>query len=158
MTDVHSPAVRSKNMQAIRSANTKLELLIRTALHKRGFRYRLNYSDLPGKPDLVLKKYKAVIFLHGCFWHQHNCALFKWPASNSEFWKTKLTQNHIRDIANESELIKLGWRTATIWECSLKGRDRKTIDEIIDAITDWLISNNLQRLEVAGKSLSSRKP
>lgn len=150
MTDVHSPAVRSKNMRAIRSTNTKPELKIRSALHKRGFRYRLNYSGLPGKPDLILKKYGAAIFVHGCFWHQHNCELFKWPVSNREFWKSKLTQNRIRDLSNEAKLAELGWRTATVWECSLKGRNRKSLDVIVEMIANWLISMNCHHLEIQG--------
>lgn len=150
MTDVHSPAVRSKNMRAIQSTNTKPELKIRSALHKRGFRYRLNYSGLPGKPDLVLKKYRAAIFVHGCFWHQHSCELFKWPASKREFWKSKLTQNRIRDLSNEAKLAGLGWRTVIVWECSLKGRNRKPLDEIVDTIANWLISMNCHHLEIQG--------
>lgn len=153
MVDIVDPVTRSRMMSGIRAKDTKPEMQIRSALHRRGFRFRLNYAGLPGKPDLVLKKYNAVIFVHGCFWHRHDCALFKWPSSKREFWKKKLSQNHARDIANIAEISRLGWRIATIWECSLKGRERWPIDKIADIIARWLENNKSQRLEIQGKGI-----
>ena len=107
--DVVTPAVRSRMMSGIRGKNTKPELLIRKALFAQGFRYRLHDKLLPGKPDLVFPKYHAVIQINGCFWHGHDCSLFKWPSSSSEFWREKITGNRQRDAANCQELERLGW-------------------------------------------------
>ena len=120
MIDVHTPDVRSRNMQAIKAKDTKPELLVRSRLFKRGFRYRLHRKDLPGKPDLVLRKYKTVIFINGCFWHGHACKLFKLPQTNTDFWKDKINATKIRDKLNRKLLLKQGWRVITVWECSLK--------------------------------------
>jgi len=120
MTDVHCPAVRSKNMRAIRSANTKPELSVRKALHAAGFRYRLQGKDLPGKPDIVLARYRAVVFIHGCFWHGHDCKYFKLPASRTDFWKAKIQSNQTRDQLAAARLNEMGWRVILIWECATK--------------------------------------
>lgn len=106
-------------MGGIRSKNTKPELTLRKALHRMGFRYRLHVSNLPGHPDIVLPKYKAAIFVHGCFWHGHNCRYFKWPKSNTVFWKDKITGNKKRAKKSERQLNKAGWRTLVVWECEL---------------------------------------
>jgi DNA mismatch endonuclease, patch repair protein len=138
MPDVHTPEVRSRNMSAIRGADTKPELLIRSGLHRRGFRFRLHRRDLPGKPDLVLSKHHAVLFVHGCFWHGHDCNLFRWPATRKEFWETKITTNRERDARVMRELTSAGWRVGEIWECALKGPDRLALAAIIDSCSEWL--------------------
>jgi len=135
-------------MSGIRGKNTKPELLIRKALHARGFRYRL-HCDLPGKPDICLPKHRAVIFVHGCFWHGHGCHLFKWPTTRPEFWKAKIGRNCEIDRAVEDRLSDGGWRVAVIWECALKGRDRLPLEDVISTCADWLKSDQA-RLEIRG--------
>jgi DNA mismatch endonuclease (patch repair protein) len=120
MTDVHTPEVRSKNMRAIRSGNTKPELLVRKALHAAGYRFRLHSAGLPGKPDIVLPKYRTVIFVHGCFWHGHDCKYFKLPKTRPEFWSAKIEANRARDARNIAELQQSGWRIILIWECAIR--------------------------------------
>ena len=140
MADVVSPEKRSEMMSGIRGKDTKPELLIRKSLHARGFRYRLHDSKLPGKPDLAFPRYKAVIEIHGCFWHGHDCHLFKWPSSRKAFWKGKITGNMERDRKNHAALEQLGWRILTIWECALKGRTHKPLDDVIEQTASWLRS------------------
>jgi len=137
-------------MSGIRGKNTKPEMIIRQALHKKGLRYRLHAKNIAGKPDLVFPKYNAVILVHGCFWHGHNCHLFKWPKSRSEFWHDKITGNQVRDKTITKKLTKLGWRICTIWECSLKGKEKLPLEETIDKIDLWLKSATLT-LEIRGK-------
>lgn len=127
-------------MSGIRGKNTKPELLIRKALHARGFRYRLHCKDLPGNPDLCLPKYRAVIFVHGCFWHGHGCHLFKWPKTRPEFWREKIERNRTVDEAAISALQPAGWRVATVWECAIKGSGRWSVDELVTVLTAWLES------------------
>lgn len=129
---------RSKMMSGIGSRNTQPELLIRTRLHALGFRYRLNYAALPGKPDMVFPKYKAVIQINGCFWHLHHCHLFKWPKSRRQFWQRKLSGNAARDARNIAELESMGWRVLTVWECALKGRKKRKLPEIIHTAANWI--------------------
>ena len=120
MADVHTPEQRSYNMSRIHSKNTKPEELVRKFLFSQGFRYRKNDAKLPGKPDIVLPKYKAVIFVNGCFWHGHEgCRYFVWPKNNTEFWKEKITGNIQRDKHNHQLLANQGWRVIEIWECQL---------------------------------------
>ena len=119
--DVFSPEKRSQVMSRIRSKDTKPEKIIRSILHKLGFRFRINRKDLPGKPDIVLPKYRTVIFVHGCFWHQHEgCKIASKPKSNSEYWKTKFTKNIERDKKNQEELKLMGYRVIIIWESEAK--------------------------------------
>lgn len=121
MADCHSKETRSYNMSRIRSKNTKPEESVRKYLFAQGFRYRKNDSKLPGKPDIVLPKYKTVIFVNGCFWHGHaGCRYFVWPKSNPEFWKAKINGNIERDKNNYKLLADMGWRVFVIWECELK--------------------------------------
>lgn len=123
MVDVVDKATRSRMMSGIQGKNTKPELLVRKYLHSRGLRFRLHAKELPGKPDLVFPKYKAVVFVHGCFWHQHpRCKFAVEPASNVEFWKQKLGANRERDQRNKRMLKALGWRVLTVWECQLDDR------------------------------------
>ena len=120
MADNHSKEVRSRNMSHIRSANTKPEECVRKYLFTQGFRYRKNVKELPGCPDVVLPKYKIVIFVNGCFWHKHDCPRFKWPSSNREYWEPKILRNVERDEKNKVALREQGWRVITVWECELK--------------------------------------
>ena len=119
MADNHSKEVRSRNMSHIRSTNTKPEECVRKYLFSQGFRYRKNVKELPGCPDVVLPKYKIVIFVNGCFWHKHDCPRFVWPSSNREYWKPKILRNVERDTENKIALRKQGWRVITVWECEL---------------------------------------
>lgn len=144
MADIVSPEKRSEMMSGIRSKNTKPELVIRKALHALGFRYKLHTKNLPGKPDLVFPKFKAVFFVNGCFWHGHSCDLFKMPASKTEFWTKKISRNRELDSINAQNLIKLGWRVGVIWECSIRGRKKLNFIETIDACKKWLQSNEIQ--------------
>ena len=136
-------------MAGIRGKNTKPELAIRSALHRRGFRFRLHKEDLPGKPDLVFPKYQAIIFVHGCFWHGHGCHLFKWPKTREDFWQEKIGSNVERDHRQLSALTAAGWRVATIWECTLKGRARLPLEVIAGRCAVWLESKE-KRLELSG--------
>ena len=150
MADIVSPEVRSRMMSGIKGKDTKPELIIRKGLHKKGFRYRLHDKTLPGKPDIVFPKYKAVILTHGCFWHGHDCHLFKWPSSRKDFWKSKIYRNREKDIENHKELLKAGWRILTIWECSLKGKEKLDLEHILKMIIEWLPSNRTE-LMIRGK-------
>lgn len=120
MADNHTKEVRSMNMSHIRSTNSKPEEIVRKYLFSKGLRYRKNVAVLPGKPDIVLKKYNTVIFVNGCFWHKHDCGRFVWPSSNEEYWHKKINGNVKRDKDNISKLNELGWKVYTIWECQLK--------------------------------------
>lgn len=120
MADNHSKEVRSKNMSHIRSTNSKPEEKVRKYLFSQGLRYRKNVRKLPGCPDIVLPKYKTVIFVNGCFWHYHNCGRFAWPKSNEEYWYKKIKRNVERDISNTKILEQKGWQVLVIWECELK--------------------------------------
>lgn len=124
--DVHDPQTRSYNMSRIKGKQTKPEELVAKYLFSRGLRYRRNVKTLPGKPDIVLKKYKTVIFVNGCFWHLHErCKYFVWPENNQEFWRDKLLKNKERDIAVKETLEKLGWKVLVVWECELKHDNRE---------------------------------
>ena len=142
MADIVSRAVRSRMMAGIRSKNTRPELLVRRELFARGYRYRLHVASLPGKPDLVFPKLRAVIFVHGCFWHRHGCGLFKWPSTNVAFWRTKILRNHLVDRRVFGQLKRAEWRILTIWECALKGADPADIDRVIKAAERWLDSRS----------------
>lgn len=139
MVDRVSPAVRSKIMSRIRGKNTKPEVLVRSELHRLGFRFRIHDKKLPGSPDIVLKKYQAVIFVHGCFWHRHQCRHFKWPSTNSEFWRKKINKNWENDMRAIEQLSILNWRVCIVWECALSGGDSR-ISQVIDQIANWLDS------------------
>ena len=121
MVDVHTKEQRSFNMSQIRDKNTKPEIIIRSIVHRMGFRFRLHDKNLPGKPDIVLPRHKKVIFIHGCFWHLHNCRYGRVkPQTNANFWQTKRQSNKNRDKRNLAQLRKLGWQILVIWECWLK--------------------------------------
>ena len=133
MADVHTPAQRSFNMSRIRNKNTKPEELVRKYLFSQGFRYLKNDTRFPGKPDIVLPKYKTVIFVNGCFWHAHEgCKYFVWPKNNADFWKNKITGNIQRDLHNRQLLTDQGWNIITIWECELKKSAlQATLDRLV---------------------------
>lgn len=136
MADNHSKAQRSYNMSRIRGKGNKLEDLVRKYLFSKGFRYRKNVKRLPGCPDIVLPKYKNIIFVNGCFWHKHDCSRFVWPSSNQDYWIPKITRNVERDIINHDLLRLQGWNVIVVWECGLKksvreNRLEKLINEII---------------------------
>jgi len=150
MSDIVSPEVRSRNMAAVKSKNTQPELMIRRGLHSLGFRYRLHRRDLPGRPDMVFPKYKAVILVNGCFWHGHKCQLFKLPETRTDFWRTKIDENKMRDSRNLEKLSRMGWRVLSIWECSLKSRSRLSKDEVIGETSRWLLSE-IENKEITGR-------
>ena len=131
MTDNLTKEQRSYNMSRIRSKNSAPEEKVRKYLFSKGFRYRKNDKKLPGCPDIVLPKYKTVIFVNGCFWHMHNCKKFVWPSSNIDYWEKKILRNVERDAINIAELQKLGWKVLVVWECELK---KNIINERLDVL------------------------
>lgn len=135
MADVHDKATRSYNMSQIKATNTKPELLVRKFLHANGFRYKLHDKKLPGKPDIVLPKYKTVIFIHGCFWHGHtNCKYFVVPKTRTEWWLNKITTNKANDAKAVKALRKDGWRIITLWECGLKpAKVKQTFSDLLNS-------------------------
>lgn len=135
--DVVSPTVRSQMMSGIRGKNTRPELLVRKILFATGFRFRLHRRDLPGMPDIVLPKYRAAIFVHGCFWHMHEgCRYAKVPSSNKEFWRNKLASNRERDRTSIDQLTDAGWRVLVVWECMTRG-DRRW-ETLPGKLASWL--------------------
>lgn len=133
--DVHDKKTRSYNMSQIKGKNTKPEELVRKYLFSQGFRYRKNDKRLPGSPDIVLPKYKTVIFINGCFWHGHEgCKYFVWPQSNEAFWKNKIGTNILRDEKKTELLEAEGWRVVVVWECELKHDKDNTLKKLIERI------------------------
>jgi DNA mismatch endonuclease (patch repair protein) len=128
-------------MSGIRGRNTKPEILIRSLLHRQGFRFRLHVRNLPGKPDIVFPRFHAVIFVHGCFWHGHNCSLFKWPKTRPEFWREKIGYNQNNDHRVHEALIAAGWRVGIIWECAIRGAS-KDLEGVTQRIASWLRSDS----------------
>jgi len=151
VNDVVDSATRSRMMSGIKGKNTKPELMIRAGLHRLGYRFRLHRKDLPGKPDLVFAKYRAVIFVHGCFWHGHGCHLFKWPSTRQEFWEAKIGRSRERDREVRTALRQLGWRSLVIWECALKGRTRLDVREGLARAGTWLEAGEADG-EISGES------
>jgi DNA mismatch endonuclease (patch repair protein) len=138
MTDVLTPDQRRFNMSRIRGKNTKPEMLLRQGLHARGLRYRLHVKDLPGRPDLVFPRYRAAVMVHGCFWHGHDCPMFKLPATRREFWEKKIAANRTRDLRDNAALTAAGWRVLVLWECALRGPARDPVSAILDRVVSWL--------------------
>ena len=137
-------------MAGIKGKNTKPELLVRSLLHRLGYRFRLHRKDLPGRPDIVLPKHRAVILVHGCFWHGHdNCPLYRLPKSRQHFWAAKIEQNKARDAANLERLLASGWRVAELWECAVKGRTALVTDRLVAQLTTFL-GGNLRHWEIRG--------
>lgn len=142
------PMTRSETMSRVRSKDTRPELLVRSMLHAAGYRFRLHKRDLPGTPDIVLPKYKAVVEVRGCFWHGHpGCG--RTPKSNLEFWEPKLRRNRARDLENERLLHDLGWRTLVIWECATSGPKRRSQHDLSQRISQW-IQSDLAAFELKG--------
>lgn len=143
MADVHSHETRSYNMSMIKGKDTKPEILARKYLFSHGFRYRKNVKELPGKPDVVLAKYKTCIFINGCFWHKHeDCRYFVWPKTNAEFWKNKIETNVIRDRNNYELLRAEGWNVIVIWECDLKKDLVQTMETVISELNAGIRNND----------------
>jgi DNA mismatch endonuclease (patch repair protein) len=141
MADIVSSAVRSRMMSGIKAIDTKPEILVRKALHTQGYRFRIHRKDLPGKPDIVLPRFRAVILVHGCFWHMHkSCKLARIPSTRTEFWSAKLHANAVRDQTAHSRLLALEWRVLTIWECYLKS----TSPEVLQAdLARWISASEI---------------
>ncbi|SHH94676.1 T/G mismatch-specific endonuclease [Chryseobacterium oranimense] len=140
MSDRHTPEQRRFNMQQIKGTNTKPEIMLRKLLFSKGFRYRINDKSLPGKPDIVLKKYNTVVFVNGCFWHGHeNCRYYVIPKTRTEFWTDKINGNKKRDKKNTELLLQRGWKVITVWECELKkDKIEQTVDKLIHELDDNL--------------------
>lgn len=144
---------RSALMSRIKAASTKPEVLLRKKLFIKGLRYRINVKVLPGSPDLVFPRFNAVVFIHGCFWHQHGCSIYKTPKTNQDFWVKKFELNKKRDLLVSKKLARLGWRVAIIWECSLT---EKTIEKTATTVYKWIISKR-RKLELP-KEIVSNSP
>ena len=144
MADIVDQATRSRMMAAIKGTNTKPEILVRRALHAAGFRFRLHVRNLPGKPDIVLPKYRIAIFVHGCFWHGHDCRNFRMPKTRSAFWRRKIRGNQKRDDQAQELLKSSGWRVATVWECAVskgaKYKNQKTAEKCVK----WILGRRRQ--------------
>jgi DNA mismatch endonuclease, patch repair protein len=149
MGDIVDAATRSRMMSGIRARNTKPEIQVRSHLHKAGFRYRLHVADLPGRPDIVLPRWNAVIFVHGCFWHGHDCPLFRVPKTRSEWWQAKINRNRFNDARASAALEAKGWRHMTVWECSMRGNSRRPVQSISSKMISWLKSGR-RRGEIRG--------
>ena len=146
MADSLSPEARSRLMSRVRSRDTRPELYVRRAVWSEGFRYRLHVKKLPGTPDLVLKRYRLVVFVQGCYWHQHGCSKSKRPSSNREFWDLKLDGNMARDARDRASLEELGWTVATIWECSLKTETEALLTQL-KSVRNAICLDNSRYLE-----------
>lgn len=144
-------------MASIGSKNTKPEMLLRRALHARGFRYRLHAKDLPGKPDMVFPRHRAALFVNGCFWHGHDCELFRLPATRTDFWRKKIEGNRARDDAVLALMRNMGWRVITAWECAMRGTRKRSVDRIADEIAAWLPSSAPDG-ELRGGSCACHEP
>ncbi len=158
MTDVVSSEKRSQMMSGIRSKDTRPEMIVRRALHARGFRYRLHVKDLPGKPDLVFPRYRSVVMVHGCFWHGHSCHLFKVPSTRTEFWLAKIGRNRERDAEVRQALAGLGWRVLEVWECELRDARKAGYQPVVERIAEWLCSGDLNKGNPAWTASASTSP
>lgn len=141
--DVLTPAQRRLNMSRIRGKDTKPELLVRRGLHAAGLRYRLHVRSLPGSPDLVFPRYRAVIFVHGCFWHGHRCPRFRLPHTRRNFWKQKIAKSRLRDNSARRNLRAGGWRVLTVWECALTGTRRQSLGDLISSCSVFVRGRSL---------------
>ena len=149
MPDVLTVDQRRFNMSRVRSRDTKPEMVVRRGLHSRGLRFRLHCKELPGSPDLVFSRYRAVMFVHGCFWHAHDCPLFKWPQTRAAFWRAKITRNCERDEMALVDLQSQNWRVLTVWECALRGPNRLQLDYVLRRCEDF-IRDMSQQVEAIG--------
>lgn len=140
VADVVDAATRSRMMSGIRGRNTKPEILVRSLLHRKGFRFRLHVRELPGRPDIVLQKYHAAIFVHGCFWHGHDCPLYRLPGTRPDFWRNKIDRNRASDRRARDALLAAGWRVAVVWECALRGAGTDP-GQVAQRLAGWLRGN-----------------
>jgi DNA mismatch endonuclease (patch repair protein) len=154
-SDIVDAATRSRMMAGIRSRDTKPEMLVRRGLHRRGFRFRLHGRKMPGRPDLVLPRYRAAVFVHGCFWHGHDCPPFKWPRAREMFWREKIIGNQARDRKAVEALGRAGWRVLTVWECAFRNKDEAARENALDQIATWLKQGDAQA-ELLGDEHSCR--
>lgn len=138
MSDIVDPKTRSRMMANIKGKNTKPEMSIRSALHRMGYRFRLHRKDLPGNPDIVLPKHRAVVFVNGCFWHGHFCHLFRWPKTREAFWREKILSNKNRDEKNVQKLLGNGWKVCIVWECSIRKRPDNDVEEALTNLVTWI--------------------
>lgn len=149
MVDSLTPEQRSAQMSRIRGSNTKLEVQVRKGLYARGIRYRLGGRGLPGRPDILVPRYRTAILVHGCFWHGHSCHLFRLPKTRPEFWADKIGKNQERDQRNRVQLESLGWKVLEVWECSLRGlppdAQAAYLDELATKISNRLSDNSERR-------------
>ncbi|WP_329848173.1 very short patch repair endonuclease [Stenotrophomonas sepilia] len=145
MVDSLTPEQRSAQMSRIRGSNTKLEVLVRKGLHARGLRYRLGGAKLLGRPDIVLPKYRTVVFVHGCFWHGHDCPLYRLPKTRPEFWQAKIDSNKSRDARVQRELRAVGWKVIELWECEVRGQDQVAIDRTLDRLAISITGASISR-------------
>ena len=150
MPDILTEAQRHYNMSRIRGRHTKPEMAVRRGLHGRGLRFRLHRKDLPGKPDLVFPKHRAVIFVHGCFWHGHECPMFKWPETRQEFWRAKISTTQKRDQSILASLRDQRWRVLIVWECALKGPRRQSLDEVLQRCEEFTHCPTHDQLTICG--------
>ncbi|WP_425107497.1 very short patch repair endonuclease [Ancylobacter sp.] len=148
-------ATRSRMMSGIRAKDTKPEMIVRRGLHSSGLRYTLHVRSLPGTPDIVFPRKKAVIFVHGCFWHGHDCHLHKVPDTRKEFWSQKIDGNRIRDVRHQRDLSCLGWRYLVVWECALRGKTRRPVDSVIEETAEW-VRSGLTSAEIGGREGGAR--
>ena len=137
MADIVDTATRGRMMSGIRGRNTRPEILVRSLLHRQGFRFRLHVRKLPGKPDIVLPRHHAAIFVHGCFWHGHDCPLFRVPGTREEFWRDKISRNQVNDQKARRALLAAGWRVGVVWECALRGAG-KDLERVACHLGEWL--------------------
>ncbi|MBI4666957.1 MAG: DNA mismatch endonuclease Vsr [Nitrospinae bacterium] len=156
MVDIVDSATRSRIMSRIKGKDTKPEILIRKALFKQGVRFRIQGKSLPGKPDLVLKKYSTVIFVHGCFWHGHDCSHFRMPSSNRVFWKKKIQGNKRNDMQHLATLRENGWRVLWIWECSIRRADSDAAEKVAHKAVKWLLTKSAFKEIKGGANVTKR--
>ena len=163
MTDIKTKEERSRNMAAIKGKDTKPEMIVRKYLFSRGLRFRVQVRKLSGNPDIVLPKYKTVIFVNGCFWHGHEgCRYFRLPKSNVEFWEEKIERNVARDVRNEAELKALGWRVVRVWECEIKTVAQREeylkhlYDRIVNPVQSYLIETDIDKPSIAAEPESAQ--
>ena len=142
MADTVSKEKRSEIMASVGNKDTQPELIIRKGIHGRGYRYSLNDNSLPGRPDIKMPKYNAIIFIHGCFWHGHEKCGSQIPKSNKKFWRNKIERNKERDRKNTEKLLELGWRVLTIWECAIEGKNSLSKDKLLKNVTSWIESES----------------
>lgn len=152
--DTVDSQTRSKIMGRVGQKNTGAEMLLRRALHRKGLRYRLHDRSLPGSPDIVFPRFNSVLFVHGCYWHSHGCYRSTIPKSSREFWTNKFETNRIRDERSQKLLVSEGWRVLTVWECALRGKLSSPVEDVADAVRDWLESE-VPMGEIDGRSVEA---